>query len=161
MRQVVLLLGGNLGDVEQTFAAVRIDLGQRVGEIKAMSTLLSTEAWGFESAPFGNQAVILETELGAEELLEELQSIEERWGRDRARERETKESEGVRYTARTIDIDIIFYGDSIIETPRLTVPHLLMAEREFVLEPIAQIAPRWVHPQSGKSVVQMLNELRN
>ncbi|MFR9523340.1 MAG: 2-amino-4-hydroxy-6-hydroxymethyldihydropteridine diphosphokinase [Rikenellaceae bacterium] len=160
MTQVVLLLGGNLGDVRATFEGVRADLEREVGEVMRYSPIMRSEAWGFEAEPFLNQAVIISTKLEAEALLDAVQKIENRWGRNRQSETEMKILSGEKYTSRSIDIDIIFYGDSIIESPRLTVPHLLMAKREFVLEPIAEIAPHLVNAKNGKSVEQMLNELK-
>ncbi len=158
IRQVALLLGGNRGEVERTFEGVCTELEQRVGQIQSKSECLRSEAWGFSSERFSNQAVVVATELEAEELLDTVQLIEEHWGRDREAEREEKVVSGARYTARTIDIDIIFYGDQVIDTPRLRVPHPLMSEREFVLEPLSQIAPHWCHPILGESVEQMLKK---
>ncbi len=160
MTQVVLLLGGNLGDVQATFEGVRAELECEVGEVTRYSSIMHSEAWGFEAEPFLNQAVIISTELAAEALLDTVQGIENRWGRNRQSEAEMKLLSGEKYTSRSIDIDIIFYGDSIIESPRLTVPHLLMAKREFVLEPIAEIVPHLVNAKNGKSIEQMLNELK-
>ncbi len=161
MIEVVLLLGGNVGDSEQIFGGVRRDIAQCVGGIVEQSQILLTEAWGFESAPFSNQALVVSTSLEPIELLDELQAIERKWGRDREGECENKKMSGERYTARTIDIDIIFYGDRVIESERLTIPHLLMTKRRFVLEPIAQVAPHLVHPKCGKSIEELLKELKD
>ncbi len=160
MREVVLLLGGNAGSVEQTFEGVRHDLEREVGQIKRLSDTMSSEAWGFESAQFLNQALLLESNLDTVALLDATQSIEERWGRCREQEAEEKSRSGERYLARTIDIDIIFYGEAIVQSERLTIPHPLIAERRFALEPLAQIVPQWVHPASGVSVEEMLNDIK-
>ncbi len=160
MTQVILLLGGNLGSVTETFREVRADLEREVGAIIRCSEELRSEAWGFQaSSEFLNQAVMIETQLQAEELLDATQRIEARRGRDREREFVEKGVSGQRYCSRAIDIDIIFYGDLILRSERLTLPHALLREREFVLRPIAQIAPQLRHPESGESVEMMLNNL--
>ncbi len=160
MISVVLLLGGNLGQMEQTFARVREDLQREVGQIVNLSSVVRSESWGFKADDFLNQAVEIETSMAAEELLDAVQRIENRWGRERAKEAKQKQESGERYTSRSIDIDIIFYGDQAISTERLTVPHPLLEQREFVLEPLKQIAPSRRHCITGRSVEQMLNDLK-
>ncbi len=160
MISVVLLLGGNLGDMEQTFARVREDLEREVGQIVNLSSVVRSEAWGFEAPDFLNQAVEVETSMEAEELLDAVQRIENRWGRARDEEARQKAESGEKYTSRSIDIDIIFYGDQAISTQRLIVPHPLIEQREFVLKPLAQIAPNRCHCTTGRSVEQMLNDLK-
>ncbi len=160
MIKVALLLGANEGDTEATLAGVTEQIERSAGRIVSRSSVVRTKAWGFASADFSNQAVVVETALEPLALLDELQAIEQRWGRDREREAQEKSESGERYCARTIDIDIIFYGEQSVCCERLTIPHALMAQREFVLQPLAQIAPHWRHSESGKSVEQMLNELR-
>ncbi len=159
MRGVVLLLGGNLGDVAHTFEGVKRDLEREVGSVVRCSEQLRSEAWGFDSMPFLNEAVEVETRLEPLELLKTTQRIEERWGRAREEEREKKSESGERYCSRMIDIDIIFYGQEVIQTEPLTVPHPLMAQRRFVLEPLSQIVPHFVHPILGLSVVEMLKRV--
>ncbi len=160
MISVVLLLGGNLGEMEQTFARVREDLESEVGQIVQLSSVVRSESWGFKADDFLNQAVEVETSMEAEELLDAVQRIEKRWGRERVAEASQKAESGERYTSRSIDVDIIFYGDQAISTERLTVPHPLLEQREFVLEPLAQIAPQRRHAITGRSVEQMLNDLK-
>lgn len=154
------MLGGNVGSVERTFEGVKCDLEREVGDIVRCSSVMRSAAWGFCADDFLNEAVIVATKLSAEELLDATQRIEKRWGRTREEEQREKILSGEKYTSRSIDIDIIFYGDAVIESERLVVPHLLMTKREFVLEPIAQIAPHLVHPECGKSVAELLNELK-
>lgn len=161
MISVVLLLGGNRGAVDQTFAGVVEDLRAMVGEVEQVSEILRSAAWGFHADDFLNQAVILSTALTAERLLDATQSIERKWGRVREDEQKEKVTSGEIYASRAIDIDIIFYGQSVTSSDRLTIPHPLMCERRFVLEPLSQIAPRLCHPITGKSVEQMLNELKD
>ncbi len=159
MSRVVLLLGGNRGSVEQTFSSVRGDLEREVGQIVDSSTTLRSEAWGFEADDFLNQAVVVESSLEPHALLDITQRIEQRWGRERVREQEEKSESGERYCSRAIDIDIIFYGEEVIQSQRLVVPHPLLEERKFVLEPLNQIMPHFVHPQTGLSVAEMLNRI--
>ncbi|MFI3316148.1 MAG: 2-amino-4-hydroxy-6-hydroxymethyldihydropteridine diphosphokinase [Rikenellaceae bacterium] len=161
MISVVLLLGGNRGAVDQTFAGVVEDLRVMVGEVEQVSEILRSAAWGFQADDFLNQAVILSTALTAEQLLDATQSIERKWGRVREDEQKEKAVSGEIYASRAIDIDIIFYGQSVTSSDRLTIPHPLMCERRFVLEPLSQIAPQLCHPITGKSVEQMLNELKD
>jgi 2-amino-4-hydroxy-6-hydroxymethyldihydropteridine diphosphokinase len=93
-------------------------------------------------------------------LLEAVNDIERRLGRDRTAEQKVKSATGARYASRSIDIDILFYDDLVIESERLTLPHPRIAEREFVLEPLSEVVPEWQHPISGKSVQQMNEELK-
>ncbi|MFR9620047.1 MAG: 2-amino-4-hydroxy-6-hydroxymethyldihydropteridine diphosphokinase [Rikenellaceae bacterium] len=176
-QRVMLLLGGNIGDsaeMEQRMEQAAKRLECEVGAIVDRSTMVQTAPWGFDEgasegasesgegvAMFTNQAIMLTTRLGAEELLDCTQRIERELGRDRAEEQRSKEQRGVRYVSRVIDIDIIFYGDEIVATPRLTTPHALMAEREFVLAPIVEIAPEWRHPQLGVTCRELLNKLKD
>ncbi|MFI3285396.1 MAG: 2-amino-4-hydroxy-6-hydroxymethyldihydropteridine diphosphokinase [Rikenellaceae bacterium] len=155
MNSVVLLLGGNVGNVEQIFEGVRRELECEVGTIVKCSSAYRSKSWGFEAADFLNQAVVVESELEPLALLESTQRIEERWGRAREQEREEKRVSGERYCSRMIDIDIIFYGDRVIREERLVVPHPLIEERQFVLEPLNQILPLYKHPTTGLSVAEM------
>jgi len=100
--------------------------------------------------PFLNGAVVGETTLAPEALLDELMALE----RERRRERA-----GVP-APRTLDLDLILYGDLILDTPALTVPHPRFAERAFVLAPLEEIAPRMIDPRTGKSIAQLLAEVR-
>ncbi|MFR9503620.1 MAG: 2-amino-4-hydroxy-6-hydroxymethyldihydropteridine diphosphokinase [Rikenellaceae bacterium] len=161
MRRVALLLGGNIGPLEETFEGVKRDLECEVGEIVSCSEQLLSQAWGFCSEEFLNEAVVIDTSLEAEQLLDAVQLIEERWGRDRLREDEIKREKGESYCARTIDIDIILFGQEIIQSERLIIPHPLMGERKFVLEPLSQVLPLAIHPVSGKSIKEMLEELNS
>lgn len=161
MHRTTLLLGGNQGDMEATLKRATQLLGERVGEVVALSGVYSTEAWGFHADErFSNQAVVLLTPLDPETLLDTTQGIERELGRDRVAETALKESSGERYTSRTMDIDIMFYDDEVISTPRLNIPHPLMQEREFALEPMAEIEGERVHPTLGRTINELLSELR-
>lgn len=162
MHRVTLLLGCNIGDREATLRRATDLLKERVGEIVGRSKIYSTRAWGFQSEElFANQAVVLHTELEPEPLLDSTQSIEQELGRDRAKEREIKNLSGERYCSRTMDIDIMFYDDEVIATPRLTIPHPLMQEREFALEPMCELEGERLHPRLNKTLNELYNELRN
>lgn len=124
-------------------------LAERVGDVLALSGFYETEPWGFQSAhTFLNAALQLETALSPLELLKATQQIELEMGR-------TEKSNGV-YHDRIIDIDILLYDDLILQTPELTLPHPLMHERQFVMEPLSEIAPNVIHPVFGKSVISLM-----
>ncbi|MFI3270135.1 MAG: 2-amino-4-hydroxy-6-hydroxymethyldihydropteridine diphosphokinase [Rikenellaceae bacterium] len=163
--EAILLLGSNLGDSRALLSlAVEMLVAEGV-ELVAKSSVLESEPWGFgEGAVVGlfcNQALRISTNLEAEQLLTVTQRVEQRVGRERDRELEEKRSTGERYASRVIDIDIIFYGDEVVESERLRVPHPLMAEREFVLRPMVEVAAEWRHPLLGRSSAELLNELAN
>ncbi len=161
MAHVMLLLGGNIGEVVERIERGVDLLRSSVGEPLRRSSMMVSEAWGFnaESAPFTNQAVEFSTQLTPEELLEATQSVELALGRNREEEAKEKMARGERYASRGIDIDIIFYDEIIYRSERLSIPHPLMQEREFVLRPIVQIAPEWRNAQYGKSCNVLLDEL--
>lgn len=100
------------------------------------------------------------TDLAPEQVLDALQRIECELGRDRGAEARDRERTGERYSSRKIDIDILFYGDEVISTERLQVPHPLIAEREFVLQPLCEILRTKRHPVTGRSAAEMLDELK-
>lgn len=156
MARAVLLTGGNLGDVAATLARARRVLERRVGRVVAASTLNESEPWEFEAEQqFLNQALAIETGLSPEELLATTQAIEKELGR----EEKTVPEQG--YRSRRIDIDILFYDDRVVKTPLLNIPHPLIARRAFALIPLVEIMPDFVHPESGKTVRQMLDALQN
>ena len=94
-------------------------------------------------------------------MLDAVQAIERELGRNRAAEAVEKARTGVNYTSRPIDIDILFYDDEVIDSERHTVPHPLMGEREFALVPLCEIMRQRRHPVTGRTVGEMLEELRN
>ncbi len=161
MARVMLLFGGNVGDVPSRIERGVALLTESVGEPLRLSSMTVSEAWGFnnETPPFTNQAVEFSTTLTPEELLEATQRAERELGRDRASEAEEKLLRGERYASRGVDIDIIFYDELIYQSERLTIPHPLMQEREFVLQPIVEIAPEWRNAKLGRSCRELLNEL--
>lgn len=146
-----LALGSNLGNRENTLASALNLIADRVGEIVVISAKIETKPEGYESDNFYlNQVVEVQTELGLEELLLITQDIE------RALGRLNKSTDVEGYSDRTCDIDIIFYDDIIYQTEYLSVPHARFREREFVLVPLAEIAPKKVDPVTGKTILQLL-----
>ena len=161
MARVALLLGGNQGDVKRTLQTAQQLINSRVGAVLRCSHRYESEPWGFPAAQrFSNQALEVSTDLSPLEVLDACQGIERELGRNRAAEAIEKASSGAAYSSRPIDIDIIFYGDEVIDE-RLTVPHPLLAEREFALQPLAEIMRRHRHPITGVTVGEMLDALRN
>ena len=162
MARVALLLGGNQGDVKRTLQTAQQLINSRVGAVLRCSHRYESEPWGFPAAQrFSNQALEVSTDLSPLEVLDACQGIERELGRNRAAEASEKASSGAAYSSRPIDIDIIFYGDEVIDDERLTVPHPLLAEREFALQPLAEIMRRHRHPVTGVTVGEMLDALRN
>jgi 2-amino-4-hydroxy-6-hydroxymethyldihydropteridine diphosphokinase len=141
-------LGSNLGDREAMLRRAIDLLGERV-RVRAVSSIRETEPWGLvDQPPFLNAAVEIDTELGPRELLHLLLELERLLGRTR---------EGERYGPRTIDLDLLVYGDEIVEEPGLTVPHPRLHERRFALEPLAELEPELVVPGRGP-VRQLLGD---
>lgn len=162
MARVALLLGGNQGDVKRTLQTAQQLINSRVGAVLRCSHRYESEPWGFPAAQrFSNQALEVSTDLSPLEVLDACQGIERELGRNRAAEAIEKASSGAAYSSRPIDIDIIFYGDEVIDDERLTIPHPLLAEREFALQPLAEIMRRHRHPVTGVTVGEMLDALRN
>ena len=160
MARVALITGGNVGNAEATLAEAERLIADEVGTIECRSQIYRTKAWGFEADDFRNQVLVVESELEPLALLDAVNDIERRLGRDRAEEQKVKSATGARYASRSIDIDILFYDALVVESERLTLPHPRIAEREFVLEPLVEVVPQWLHPVSGKSVEQMFEELK-
>ncbi|HEX2302349.1 MAG TPA: 2-amino-4-hydroxy-6-hydroxymethyldihydropteridine diphosphokinase [Gaiella sp.] len=134
-------LGANLGDREGTIRRAVTLLGEADGvDAVALSTLRETEPWGPVAQPsFLNGVVALETELGPRALLDLLLGIERRLGRVRSE----------RWGPRTIDLDLLLYGDTVVDEAGLTLPHPRLHERRFALEPLAELAPDAVVPGRG------------
>jgi 2-amino-4-hydroxy-6-hydroxymethyldihydropteridine diphosphokinase len=151
MADVLIALGGNVGDVRATFQkAITNICGMAQGALLARSSDYSTPPWGDDQqAAFINACIEIETSLDPHALLFALHRIEKKFGRDRANER--------RWGPRTLDLDLIAYDDVSIQKPELTLPHPRLFERAFVLVPLAEIAPNRII--AGRSVSAALAQL--
>jgi 2-amino-4-hydroxy-6-hydroxymethyldihydropteridine diphosphokinase len=152
MPLVYIGLGSNLGDREATIReALRLLEAAGDVDVVAVSSLRETDPVGFLEQPrFLNGAAALRTELGARELLERLLAVERRLGRERS---------GPRYGPRTIDLDLLLYGELVLDEPGLEVPHPRIAERRFVLEPLAELDPALDLPGRG-SIRELLARIK-
>ena len=151
MADVLIALGGNVGDVRTTFRkAIANICGMTQAALLARSSDYTTPPWGEEhQAPFTNACIEIETSLDPHALLFTLQKIEKKFGRDRANERH--------WGPRTLDLDMIAYDDIRLDKPELTLPHPHLFERAFVLVPLAEIVPDRLI--SGRSVASALAQL--
>lgn len=150
MASVYLILGSNLGNRLHFLQQAKQQLTEKAGRIISQSSLYETEPWGFNhDNQFINQVIILQTQLLPADLLTEIKNIEKLLGREKGKER---------YTARTIDIDILFYDNLIVNTPQLTIPHAEIPNRRFVLEPLCEIDGEFFHPCFKKPIKELLSE---
>ncbi|MDA8327026.1 MAG: 2-amino-4-hydroxy-6-hydroxymethyldihydropteridine diphosphokinase [Nitrospiraceae bacterium] len=146
-------IGSNLGDrLQNCKRALRL-LEQRGIRVKAVSGACETKPWGGQSVAgqpdFINMAAVVETDISPRTLLNVLLEVEKEMGRVRER----------KWGPRIIDLDILLYADEVMDQPGLKIPHPLMHERDFVLRPLAEIAPEAFHPVLKKTVRQLLEEL--
>lgn len=161
MARVVLLAGGNIGDVKTRLQRAQQLINNRVGAVLRCSNRYESEPWGFAAQTrFSNQALVVSTDLTPEEVLDAVQAIEADLGRDRAAEQREKELSKAPYASRMIDIDMLFYDDLVLSTERLTLPHPLLAEREFALVPVIEIMRERRHPVSGRTLEELLEDLK-
>jgi 2-amino-4-hydroxy-6-hydroxymethyldihydropteridine diphosphokinase len=149
---IFLSLGSNMGNKLNSLQNAVFRLGS-LGEIQQISPVYKSPSWGFEADPFLNACIEIRTGLTPENILGKILDIEAGMGRER------KAEEG--YQSRTIDIDLLYYGNKIIRTAALTVPHPQLQERKFVLKPLADIAPQWYHPVLGKDSRNLLQQCRD
>lgn len=142
-------LGTNLGDrVTQLKNAILL-IEDCIGPIQQLSSIYETEAWGFNNQPnFLNQVIHVETKLSPVQLMNQLLLIEQKMGRERT----------FKNAPRIIDLDILFYDDLILSTEQLTIPHPQIQYRKFVLEPLMELNPSFIHPVLNKSIEAMAQD---
>ena len=157
MAKVYLGLGTNLGDKEQNLRSAVQKIEEQIGKVVSLSAFYMTAPWGFSSDnSFLNAATCVETELSPLDVLQETQKIERELGR-------TKKSVGGVYSDRLIDIDLLLYEDLVLSLvspsgAELNLPHPLMTERDFVMLPLAEIAPELRHPVLGKTMKEICSQ---
>jgi len=152
-QQVVILhLGSNIGDrIGHLKRAITL-IGEKIGSVEQESGYYETEAWGeMEQDDFINQGISLQSTRSAEEILKEILSIEEQMGRLRLK----------KWGPRIIDIDLIFYGETILASDELTLPHPRLHLRNFVLIPLLELIPDFIHPEFKKSIEELYLECRD
>ncbi|MBK7873426.1 MAG: 2-amino-4-hydroxy-6-hydroxymethyldihydropteridine diphosphokinase [Saprospiraceae bacterium] len=141
--RLFLGLGSNLGDRKQHLQRATEQIELRIGEISKASSIYETQAWGIENQPdFLNQVLEINTQLEPEKILEIILIIEQNMGRERH----------VKWGERLIDIDILFYDALVLKTEKLMIPHPFLQDRNFVLAPLAEIAPDFVHPVLQRNI---------
>jgi 2-amino-4-hydroxy-6-hydroxymethyldihydropteridine diphosphokinase len=149
MNHAYLLTGGNVGDRAECLREASGYIERQIGEILRRSALYETAPWGQVPQPsFLNQVLLVLTALEPAFLMQEILSIEQRMGRIR----------GEKYGPRTIDIDILFYDFAHIDQPDLKIPHPAIPQRRFVLVPMDELAPDFIHPVLHKSIHELLME---
>ena len=152
MNQVFLQLGSNLGDREQLLFDATTIITDKIGAVVSKSKVYESTPWRVEGQEnYLNQIVKIETEFTPKQTLQFALDIEEELGRVRVE----------KWGERLIDIDIIFFNNEIIETSDLCIPHKHMHERNFVLEPLNEIAPEYIHPKYKKTIAELLEQSKD
>lgn len=140
METAYLLFGSNMGDKTALFDQACLFINNRCGHIVAVSSAYESEPWGFKTDEwFLNRVIVLETKHDPEALMRQLLDIEAELGR-------VRHPEAKSYTSRTVDLDILYFGNRIVLTDSLTIPHPRLHQRRFALLPMCEIAPQFVHP---------------
>ena len=152
MERCYILFGSNMGDKDALFAQACLLINNRCGRVVQVSAAYESEPWGFEAEEwFLNRVIVVETEKDPEEMLQLLLDIERELGRIRH-----PEIQG--YTSRTVDLDILYFGQRVINTDMLTVPHPRLHLRRFALVPMCEVAPERVHPVFGLTQQELLQQ---
>ncbi len=147
-KQIFIGLGTNMGHRKKNLEQAICHISSSIGNVVQTSAVYETPPWGFEAAmPFFNQVVEVESPLLPHPLLQQLLAIETAMGRIR---------KGTGYSSRIIDLDLLFYGATMLNTPDLVLPHPHIGLRRFVLEPLCNIAPQFLHPVTQQNLKSML-----
>lgn len=150
----LILLGGNSHKTKNIFSLVSEEIKQNIGSIIQESSIYESSPWGFESTHnFLNRVVEINTKLTAEDLLEKLLKIEKKYGRIRSNIKQ--------YEDRIIDIDILLYGNLVINSPTLTIPHPRLHLRRFTLLPLCEYWPDIIHPSLNISMKELLENCKD
>ncbi|HLT53667.1 MAG TPA: 2-amino-4-hydroxy-6-hydroxymethyldihydropteridine diphosphokinase, partial [Flavobacteriaceae bacterium] len=147
-KTVLIALGSNKGNKFENLQAAVDAVYRQIGNVLAISKVYKTKALGFESDDFFNACMSVNTQLAPKKVLKLLLDIEKQLGRER--------SSKTGYHARTIDLDVLAYDNEHVESNILTVPHPRLHERQFVLQPLQDIAPHWVHPVLDKNLQELV-----
>jgi 2-amino-4-hydroxy-6-hydroxymethyldihydropteridine diphosphokinase len=148
---IFILLGSNLGDRQAILSSARQAIQAQCGKILKLSHLYETAPWGFESNNwFLNQVIEIESVMDATPLLNRLLEIEKNLGRIRT---------SMQYSSRNIDIDLLYFGDEVINSAQLEVPHPRLHLRKFTLLPLCEIAANFMHPLLQKTQLELLQQV--
>jgi 2-amino-4-hydroxy-6-hydroxymethyldihydropteridine diphosphokinase len=148
---VYLAIGSNVGDREANIARALELLGKALPGVRVSSLYQTRPLYVTEQPPFLNAAAEVRTRMSPEELLDILQGVEAALGRDRSRE--------IRMGPRTMDLDILLFGERVLETEQLSIPHPRLCERAFALVPLLELAPALRHPATGRPLREALEAL--
>ena len=153
MSNAFILLGSNMGDKKNMLSNAVNDIKKTIGEIITKSSIYETEPWevdGFQES-YLNQVIQINTTLTAKNLLIELNKIETKYGRNRE----------IKNSSRTLDLDILFFDNQIINNNDLTIPHPRLHLRNFTLIPLMEIAPYFIHPKLNKNIEELYDECKD
>lgn len=152
LHKIYLLLGSNQQQPAKQLEHAEKKVDKLIGKVIRKSKIYQTEAWGNVSQPdFLNRVLVVQTTLKATSVLQTILQIEQSMGRIRTK----------RYAPRVIDIDILFFDKEIIHQSNLKVPHPLLAERNFVLVPLNELSPQFIHPEKNESVHELMKKCKD
>lgn len=152
MEKLVLIIGGNLGERELLLHQTNNLLADYFGDPELKSKVYETAAWGGKSTGlYLNQVLVYSTDAEPRQVLKNIQKIENLLGRQRE----------VKWGDRTMDIDILYYGDRMLDSPEIQIPHPFLSKRRFVLTPLAEVLPDYLHPLLKKTNTELLEDCQD